>query len=300
VNSHVQPLDAMEAASPAPDAAVVTASYAPDLERCRLLCETVDAHVSGMAHHYLLVAGHDVALFKQLEGPKRSVVDERDLLPGWLHALPDPTSLFRKRVWLSTRTKPLRGWHVQQMRRIALADKVEQSALIYVDSDVAFVRDFDCRTLWQDGRLPLFRRDEALAGAEHLEWSRNAALALGIRPPEPSAHDYIVTLIAWRRDSIRAMCRQMEAEHGRPWVELLGRQRQFSECTLYGRFVDEVEGLAHHYRSDREFCRIYWDGPSLSQDGLRQFVAGLQPHQVAIGIQSFTGTDIAQIRRSLG
>jgi hypothetical protein len=289
--------------SPSPTAAIVTASYGPDFERCRLLCETMDAHVTGMAHHYLLVAHHDVALFRQLEGPRRTVVDERDLLPSWLHALPDPTSLFRKRVWLSTRTKPLRGWHVQQLRRIALFAAVNEDALIYVDSDVAFVRPFDCRTMWQGDRLQLFRRDDGLAGKarpEHMLWSRNAALAVGITPPDPSSHDYIVTLIAWRRQSIQAMCERIEAVHGRHWVEVLGGQRQVSECTIYGRYVDEIEGLRHHYHSEQELCRVYWSGPELTAGGLQDFVAGMEAHQVAIGIQSFTGTDINQIRATLG
>ncbi len=61
------------------------------------------------------------ALFRQLETARRTVIDVRDLLPSWLHSFRDPTSLFRRRIWLSLRTAPLRGWHVQQMRRIAIA-----------------------------------------------------------------------------------------------------------------------------------------------------------------------------------
>ena len=81
-----------------PSAAVVTASYAPDFERCRLLCETMDRHVTGVARHYILVEHRDVALFRQLEGSRRTVVDERDLLPRWLRVFDDPLSLFRRRV----------------------------------------------------------------------------------------------------------------------------------------------------------------------------------------------------------
>ncbi len=119
-----------EATLRAPTAAVVTASYAPDFERCRLLCETLDRHVSGFAHHYILVEQRDVALFRQLEDSRRSVVDERDLLPSWLHAFDDPLSLFRRRIWLSLRTQPLRGWHVQQLRRIAIAAHAAEDVLV--------------------------------------------------------------------------------------------------------------------------------------------------------------------------
>ena len=49
-----------------PRTALVTATYAADFERCRLLCETVDRHVTGMTRHLLLVSDPDVALFRQL------------------------------------------------------------------------------------------------------------------------------------------------------------------------------------------------------------------------------------------
>ena len=71
-----------EAANTAGTAAIVTASYAPDFERCRLLCETIDRHVTGVPRHYILVEQRDVALFRQLETGNRTVVDERDLLPA--------------------------------------------------------------------------------------------------------------------------------------------------------------------------------------------------------------------------
>ena len=87
------PLEGMEATVAAGHSnALVTASYAPDFERCRLLCETIDRHVTGFGRHYILVESRDVALFRQLENARRIVVDERDLLPSWLRPFDDPTS----------------------------------------------------------------------------------------------------------------------------------------------------------------------------------------------------------------
>jgi hypothetical protein len=281
-------------------AAMVTASYAPDFERCRLLCETVDRHVAGMAHHYILVEHRDVPLFRQLETPNRTVVDEQDLLPSWLHVLDDPLSLFRRRVWLSMRTMPLRGWHVQQLRRIAVAAHAKEDVLVYVDSDVAFLKPFDCAAFQREGKVRLFRRDDAMAGrdqGEHPIWSRNAGAALGIETPEISPHDYISTLIAWRRDSVLEMCRKIEAVHGRHWIAVLGSARKFSECLLYGRFVDEVLEGQGHFHGAEEFCRVHWTGSAMSEAEFREFVATMSPEQVAIGMQSFIGTDLDRIRR---
>lgn len=296
---HVEPRAASLGAGTVGTVAMVTASYARDFDRCRLLCETMDEHMRGVAHHYLLVAHQDVALFRQLQGPRRTVIDERDLLPRWLVPLPDPSSLFRRNLWIGPWTEPMRGWHVQQLRRIAVAGVIGEDALLFADSDVAFVRDFDAVSIWDNGRLPLFRRENGLIekpDPRQLAWSANAGAALGIEPVGPSPHDYISTLIAWRRQSVVAMCRRIEAMHGRSWVEVLGSNRNFSECMLYGRYVDEVEVRPSISHTDRELCRIYWEGPGLDHDGLVDFVGGLEPHQVAVGIQSFTGTDIGRIR----
>ena len=141
---------------------MVTPSFSLDFERCRLLCETVDAHVSGMEHHYLLVEHRDVKQFRQLESPRRTVVDERDLLPSWLHVFDDSFGPRRRRIWLSFRTLPLRGWHVQQLRRIAIASQVDVDTLVYCDSDVVFLKPFDLRAFRSPQGTRLFRRDDAL------------------------------------------------------------------------------------------------------------------------------------------
>lgn len=289
--------------SPGGAVSVVTASYAADFERCRLLCETLDRHVSGFDKHYILVAGHDVARFEALASKDRIVIDERDLLPRWLHVVRDPTSLAPRYVWLSFRTKPLRGWHVQQLRRIAIADHVPADALLYCDSDVVFLRDFDCATLWRPDGLRFLRRPGALSDpklAPQRLWSANAGHALGIAAGKVSLEDYIATVIAWRRDTLASMCAHIEAAHGRHWVETVASTRDFSECMLYGRYVDDVLGGAGHSAIADGLCHIYWDGPRLNEADLDDFIAGMAPGQVAVGLQSFVGTDLGSIRRLIG
>lgn len=284
-------------------AAIVTPSYAGDLERCRLLCESIDRFVTGFDKHWLLVAGNDVARFREFESRNRVVVDERDLLPSWLHALPDPTSLFRRYVWLSTRTPPLRGWHVQQLRRIAIAEKVPGAAIFYCDSDVLFLKPFDLPSLWRNGALRLYRSDGALpldAGAGHGQWYANAGFALGLPSETTEPHDYISNAVHWRRDAVLSMIRHIEAQHGRHWVEVVAARRQFSECILYGRYVDEVLSGRGHFHDSTPLCRSYWSGPALDEKGVRELVDSMKPEQVAIAVQSFIGTDLAHLRGLLG
>ena len=81
----------------------------------------------------------------------------------------------------------------------------------------------------------------------------------------------------------------------------LAGSRALSECTIYGRFVDEVEGRPdRHVAVADELCAVYWDGPPMGAAELAAYLGALEPHQVAIGLQSFTGTDPALIRTAVG
>lgn len=283
--------------------AIVTASFAPDFERCKLLCETIDRHVTGYTRHYILVEHRDIALFRQLEGPRRVVIDENDLLPSWFRSYPDPFSLGKRRVWLSLRTIPLRGWHAQQFRRIAIAHHADEDAFFYVDSDVAFLRPFDCRVNWRGNDLRLFRRDGALlepVPGDQLLWSQHAGKVLGIDPAQKSPHDYVGTLMAWRRDALLSMCERIEQVNGMHWIAAMGRVRSFSECMIYGRYADEIQKGEGYFHDGTEFCRVYWFAPAPTDEEFRGFVEAMTPEQVAIGMQSFIGADIRHIRQLIG
>ncbi len=279
--------------------AIITASFGPDFERCRLLCETIDNHVTGYTCHYILVETADVPLFKALETPRRKVIDEKDLLPRWLKPFPDPFYLGKRRIWLSLRTLPLRGWHAQQLRRMAVAQMLDEDAFFYIDSDVAFLRPFDCATLWHGNDLRLFRRDDELKGKvpgdQHL-WATNAGHLLGIAENRITPHGYVGTLIAWRRDRMLGMCRRMEEVSGRHWVEAIGKSRRFSECTIYGQYAEVLEGLKGHYIDTHDFCEVFWFAPVPTPQEFAARVKALKPEQVAIGVQSFLGADISYVR----
>ncbi|OJY07533.1 MAG: hypothetical protein BGP07_06620 [Rhizobiales bacterium 63-22] len=283
--------------------AIVTASWDQDFERCKLLCETMDKYVAGFTKHYILVDSKDVALFRRIETPRRIIIDERDLLPSWLHAFWDPTYLWRRRIWLSFKTKPLRGWHVQQLRRIALAGVVDEDGFLYTDSDTAFLRPFDCNSLWHGDKLRLFVRPDALIQPkwpEHPVWSANAAKLLNIKNGKSALNDYVGQLVSWRRDSVLSMCERIEAVSGLHWVAALGNIRRFSECFIYGRYVDDVLHDAGHYTDTHDLCRMQWFAPPPSEEEFRMFIADMEPHQVAIGMQSFLGLSVDDIRRIIG
>ena len=285
-----------------PDAAFVTASYGPDFERCKLLCRSMDQYAKGWSQHYILVASNDVALFKQLEGPKRTIVDERDLLPFWLRRIKDPLSGFRRDMWAHPYGLPLRGWHVQQLRRIAIARYVTDDGLIAIDSDVVFVAPYDAQSEWRGSDVRLYRVDNALNAQgmdEQKKWSAQAASNLGIS--DISHHDYINTLIVWRRADVLGMMAYLEAQNGgTSWVKVLCRSRALSECMHYGRYVDDVMAGQSHFTSDEAKCRVLWRDMGQEFVGIEAFIATRKPWQIAVGLQSFIGLPEGDIAKAIG
>ena len=225
--------------------ALVTPSYAADFERCRLLCDSMDAFVSGHTHHYILVADNDAGMFAALAGSKRTIVTESDILPSWLHPVPGGLRANSRKMWLSFRTLPMRGWHVQQLRRIAIANHVGDDGLLYCDSDMLFVKSFDTSSLWRQDALRLYKISNGITPdmSEHKTWCNVAAQLLGHQVPQFPADDFINNLVSWRRETALQLCETIEHHTGRHWIAAIGRNRTFSECQIYGAHVGRSEML---------------------------------------------------------
>jgi len=286
--------------------ALATPSYRGDIERCRLLCASIDRFVSGHAVHYLLVEDRDVPLFRDLEGPRRRILPESQLLPGWLQSRPDPLSFGKRRLWtgvqaLARGIPPLRGWHAQQLRKFAVAKAGTEDVILFADSDMLFVRPFDLTSLSDDGAIRLYRKPDAITAdmARHIPWCTHASALLGLDAPEFPSPDYINNLVSWRRDHVLALLDHVESVSERDWVSAIARERQFSEYMIYGYFVERVLGLeaAGHWPDARELCKVYWfSDDAVGMAALRSFEEVLEPWQVAVGIQSFIGQPLDRIR----
>jgi hypothetical protein len=282
---------------------MATPSYRGDVERCKLLCASIDAFVSGLSMHYLLVEDRDLPIFAPLAGPRRRIIPESELLPSWLRSWPDPFSLGRRRVWtgpgaLARGLNPLRGWHTQQLRKLALPLIAPEPVLLYADSDSVFLSPYDLASQVHEGRARLVRKPGVIhAGMkEHVAWIRHAAVALGTAAPILPADDYVTGLPTWLGPNVRALLRHVAERSGRDWVRAVAAERAFSEMMLYGNFVEHVlgEGASHASTSD-ELCATYWVRDDVTGESFREGVELLSPGQVAIGVQSFIGVPIEEL-----
>jgi hypothetical protein len=286
-----------------PQFAIATPSYSGDFGRCRLLCDSIDRFVSGMAMHYLLIDPVDEALFRPLEGPRRRIITDADLLPAWLKGRKDP---FRhgRRIWtgpraLLNRVPPLRGWHVQQLRKFSVARLIPEEVILFADSDIVFLRAYDLGRQMQDGRVRLHARPGGITAQmdPQLRWLASAGRILGAELPALPADDPIGPLVTWRRQTVLALLAHVEALSGRHWAAAIAQDRNFSEYLIYGLYVAaRPEEAGNHWVDTESLAAITWFDHEMPEGGVAELMRNMPERQVALCVQSFIGLPVEEMR----
>lgn len=278
---------------------ILTPSFRPEIPLFEALNETVQRFAPEGFRHRVIVPGRDVALFSRFTGPRTDVVAIEDLVPGGFVRLPDLLNPLpsRREIWLSPRSRPVRGWIMQQIVKIAAAAAVETEDVLFADSDTFLIRPLSPGSLRKDGRLRLFVERGAIAAlVAHRRWSATAGRLLGLEGPAPD-HNYIGDFITWRAPVARAMIRRLEEVNGRPWWRALAGTNAFSEYILYGRFAEEAMADSGQAPDDTLVFRTSWDVDLHTADGRRAFVDGIQPFHIGATIQSRADVPLGERRR---
>lgn len=279
--------------------ALLTASYAKDIERFSLLSESIDAWLTGYTRHYVLVNDEDVPLFARFASDKRVIVPASRYLPKWLFALPPALQFGNRRVWLSLLSSPVHGWHIQQILKIAGVLNAPEQRVCILDSDNLFFREFDVGQYAGAETTPLFVTREAIDADHPLHglWLRTVDQLLGIKERSFPADDYVGNALVWDKDTARAMTHAIKSATGLSWALALCRKKKFSEYLLYGNFVaTSPEHLARHRITEDSIAVSYWDDTPLDRPAIEAMMRTASPAQVALCIQSYSSTSIDDIR----
>ncbi len=279
--------------------ALLTASYAKDIERFSLLRESIDTWLTGFTRHYVLVNDEDVPLFAPFASDKRVIVPASRYLPRWLFALPPALQFGNRRVWLSLLSSPVHGWHIQQILKIAGVLNAPEQRVCILDSDNLFFREFDVRQYAGAERTPLFVAPKAI-GADHPLhglWLRTVDQLLGIEQRSFPADDYVGNALVWDKDTVRAMVGAIKSATGLSWALALCRKKKFSEYLLYGNFVaNSPDHLARHRVTEDSIAVSHWDDTPLDRPAIEAMMRAASPEQVALCIQSYSSTSVEDIR----
>jgi hypothetical protein len=285
---------------------VVTPTYAPDLELFSDLHQSVLRCFPADVPHVAVVPETDLRLFRRFEGPRCRVIGVRDVLPRSVFALPF-LRYHNAALWMNVRrpVPPLRGWIVQQLVKLSVASQMSERIIVTVDSDLVFVRPVTVATFAPNEQARLYRLDEGVGDSlpRHLRWHAVAHELLGLQPaPPPPLPDYVAPLATFDRDVLNRMLRRVEQATGRRWLEAVGKELYFSECTLYGVYADYVERAKNLTPTAESLCHSYWDPVigehvPLTAEQATGWLSSVGPHDVAYMISAKTRTPL-EVRRA--
>ena len=271
--------------------AVVTPSYNLDFERCKLLCRSVDAFLSGAWHHYIVVDPVDIPLFASLAGPRRTVINKADILPMGMHYVGKVPFMRLGRLWWSWRHGLIFGWQMQQFVKISMASHVKQEAMVFLDSDIFFLKPFDIGTFVRGSQVR-FSSVEFLMQLENKMKSVSVKL-LGLSESASIKYAYADPIITWHRETTVAMQEYIFKLHHKPWHEVIGSKIMFSEYMLYILFVNYIQKANPFlYEDNRVYCKTLWTKETAKTTDIAEFCSSLEPEQVAVCIQSLIGIHI--------
>jgi Family of unknown function (DUF6492) len=276
---------------------VMTPTYAPDLGSFSDLHESVLRWFPDQVRHVVIVTTRNVDPFRRFEGPRCVLVGIDDVLPRSVRALPG----VQTRINLRHPVPPLRGWILQQLVKLAIAEQAQERVVVMADSDLVFVRPVTVDTFAPGGRVRLYRKDNGVDGSmsRHVRWHAVGRKLLGLPaalpPPLP---DYVSGLNSWDRDAVKRMLRRVENVSGRRWIEAVGKELHFSEQMIYGVHADEVEPALHPVPTGDSLCHEYYNNNMpLTAEQAAAWLSLLGPDDVAYMISSKSQTPLS-VRRA--
>ena len=225
------------------------------------------------------------------------MVAKEDVLPLWVRRL-DTVKVGRSNAWVRVHGLPVRGWLLQQLVKLAVAEQLSADLLVYADSDVVLLRPFSVSSLVDaDGRVRLYAREDYIdAGLpDHVRWHRSAEKLLGIEPACLPMPDFISSLVPWKRENAVALLEHIERTTGKHWLRALASAWHVSEYTLYGRFAQDVLGTSGgQFVSSAPLCSDYYKRVPLTVPELKTLLDRVGPDEIAVSITSKAGMDPEQ------
>ena len=274
--------------------ALVTPTFRLDLERCRLLIDSIERWVAAGLKHYLIIDARDLPLFKPILNRRTEVLVVEDIIPYWLIRVPG-----LRRFWLSLKTRPVKNWILQQIVKLSVPAFLKEDVLLYADSDMFFIDHFDPHTFERDNRVPLLVETGQRGLIEFNDhWQAVGSRLLGVPAETGCDTNYIGNLVWWRRDNALAAVRRVEEVTGKAWQRAIAPLSAFSEYILYGIYSHRILNENSGHWSDGTLRTLnYWLTTPLSVSGLESLKAQRLPEHHSVMVSAKSGTAIADIRK---
>jgi Family of unknown function (DUF6492) len=273
--------------------AIVTPTYWRDLARCELLAESLD-RCAPRIPHYLIVDRRDRRMFAHLVHAQRKIIESEALIDTCFWRIPGESGW-----WLSLRTPPVRGWLMQQIKKLAAIEAIPENTLVFCDSDSAFFRSFRRTDLLVEGKIGLL--DVEYDNNDIRRWTATSRRLLGIPHVDGEYRNYVGYLVCWNRNTVKALQNRLEQVNQMRWQLALARNYTLSEYMLYGVFVREFLGYVatDHSPSDVPLMKALVGQTLSNSNAIDELFSDFDPKTIGIMVHSKGGIEPSQFRDRL-
>lgn len=297
-----------------PNIAALTPTFRRDLQCFGELHKSVLRFTPEDVVHHIVVPREDVALFSRWKSSRLKIHTTNDLLPaGFVSAsylskalgsapfvqnIKALNAMSRGELFINLRRPwpPIRGWILQQILKLSAVGSMDADAVIMLDSDVVLINEVRPWHLIRDGAVRLYRKPNSVSSqmTNHTSWHEGARRILGIQhSPSDQIADYVSSFVVWDPSIVRAIQRRIELVNSTSWPSVLASELRLSEWTIYGAYVDFLGTQKDRsFASDASLCLSHWDTKALSRDDIENFVASVDSSDLAILVQSTSGTPL--------
>ncbi len=227
---------------------------ADDVERAQILFRSLERFFEPLGTCYVVAPDRDMSVVqRQIPRERYELVAESAVIPEISYFW----TMARMRAKLRLVGPPIHGWFVQQLVKLAVAERVGTPFYLTLDADVFCVRDTRYADLVPDGRALV-----QTSPPNHPEWNDDAERVLGL---PRSGRQYGVTPAILSRDAVSALARHLErrvrlrARHAAvrlphplardilaSWRSHLLRSLPWTEYAVYHTFLEQT-GLFDRY-----------------------------------------------------
>lgn len=286
-------------------ATLFTPSHLGDLERALWMRRSIRRFLTTSCRHVIAVPRPDLGAFtRELQSDTDvELVAQEDAVesifyPDWLYRL--VARLAPSQTWRLEERAGRPGWIVQQIVKLNCTRWVDRGAVLFVDSDLVFMRPFAPQDFGvTEGRRVLARVTPPREDSKHRSHINRSRQLLAL-PPGPSEHHYMAYPAIWYVDWVKQLQDHLQATHKTGWQQTLFEAGHISEYTIYGLFVEELLKPEALQIQAAPFHHIVFDAQSFRDlKESREILDSVRRERLTLVVQSNLGVPVAEYEEIL-
>lgn len=233
---------------------LLTVSFRGDLERFRILRESVEATGTSLLH-FVVVDTEDLGLFSEFSDANVTLVPSAAVLPPEIERR--RSRRYRRRdprYWTTRRRIP--GWLAQQFIKLSAVAQLEARAAVVIDSDSFLLRPVNASDFTAaDGRTYLYSSpiDDAMTAG----WTLKSMDFLRIPHRDHSLRQYIHEPTVLDVQTTRMFLHYVEQLHRTAWWSAMESNGVY-EYSTYGAYAENIPSPATVYPHSPVSTLKFW------------------------------------------